>query len=107
MIEIEIEGQIVYAPRIDIENGSEVRLRIKANDVALAINKPKGISIQNMLVCEVISIAEDGQAYCDIHLALGERKFRSRITRKSAVELKLVAGMKCVALLKAMALEGF
>lgn len=107
LIEIEIEGQRVYAPKIIIEKGSIVRLRIKANDVALAIDKPKDTSIQNMLACEVVSIEKAGQVYCDIHLALGEQKFRSRITRKSANEMKLVPGMQCVALLKAMALEGF
>jgi molybdate transport system ATP-binding protein len=105
LAQIEVEGQTVSLPISAINKGVGVRLRVKANDVALALTKPAGTSIQNMLECEIATITQVGPSHIEVGLKLGGQKIRSRITRKAARDLKLVAGGKCVALLKAVALE--
>jgi len=104
---IKIEGQDIFLPVSSMEKGSKVRLRIKASDIALAVNRPEGTSIQNMVDCEITSLEPKGPSHMEVGLDIGEQHMRSRITRKAAEELTLVKGGKCVALIKAVALDGY
>lgn len=105
LAKIDVEGQVVFLPAAGMETGRQVRLRIKAGDVALALVKPTGTSIQNMLECVVQDIELSGFSHAELTLALGNQKMRSRITRKAVSDLKLATGNNCIALLKAVALE--
>ena len=106
LAKIDVEGQMVSLPVQAMNIGVHLRLRIKANDVALALSKPNGTSIQNMLDCEIVKLEEIGRSHIEVRLKLGSQFMRSRITKKSASDLSLVAGNKIIALLKAVALEG-
>ncbi len=106
LIEINVEGQNAYLPGKSIANGERVRLWLKANDVALALQKPQGISIQNLFDCRVSYIKDIGSFHVEIGLTLGEQIFCSHITRKAAQDLELKPGQSCVALVKAVALAG-
>ncbi len=103
---IEVEGQFLSLPISRLQIGTPVRLRIKPNDVALALTKPQGTSIQNMLECEISAIEQVGPSHIEVVLMLGGQQIRARITRKAAADLGLVTGAKVIALLKAVALEG-
>ncbi|MCF6322529.1 MAG: molybdenum ABC transporter ATP-binding protein, partial [Rhizobiaceae bacterium] len=107
LAKIEVAGQDIYLPIAQMEAGQKVRLRIKANDIALALSKPEGTSIQNMVECEIISLAQKGPSHIEVGLKIGEQQMRSRITRKAADDLALVRGAKCIALIKAVALDGY
>ncbi len=101
-----VEGQEIYLPIYQPAVGQELRLRVKANDVAIARRRPVDVSILNMLDCEVHSVEETGPYHCDVNLVLGSQYLRARITRKSVHDMKLAAGQQCVAMLKAVALAG-
>jgi molybdate transport system ATP-binding protein len=105
LAQIGVEGQSVSLPISAMQTGTGVRLRIKANDVALALAKPVGTSIQNMLECEITRISQVGLSHVEVGLKLGGQQMRSRITAKAAQDLKLAVGGKCIAMLKAVALE--
>ncbi len=107
LAEISVGEQTLYAPNFAMERGAKIRLRVKANDVELALNKPKGTSIQNMLDCTISSIEEINASQVEVGLKLGKQQLRAHITRKSVEDLKLAKGIKCVALIKAMAIEGY
>jgi len=106
LAQIMVEDQLVNLPISAMQPATPVRLRIKANDVALALSKPKDTSIQNMLECHITAIDEVGPSHMEVTLKLGGQQIRSRITRKSAADLNLAQGDKVTALLKAVALEG-
>lgn len=105
LAKIDVEGQVVFLSAAGMETGRQVRLRVKAGDVALALVKPTGTSIQNMLKCVVQEIELSGFSHAELTLALGNQRMRSRITRKAVSDLELASGDNCIALLKAVALE--
>ena len=106
LAQILVEGQLVNLPISAMKSATPVRLRIKANDVALALTRPQATSIQNMLECQITAIEQAGPTHIEVTLKMGKQQIRSRITRKSAADLNLATGDKVIALLKAVALEG-
>lgn len=103
---IDIGGQNVTVPRLDLPAGKHVRLRIRARDVALALQPPKGLSIRNTIPATIGEIApEPSTAFAEVTLATCGQTLRARLTRASLDELKLQPGKKVYALIKSIALD--
>ena len=110
---LEFPGGRILVPRLGARDGTAVRLRIRARDVSLALERPKDISILNILqgkVAEIGGVAEgEADAQVDIRLALGaaERPVSlwARITRKSLHDLGIAPGNEVYALIKAVAID--
>ena len=100
------QGHALTMPLLPVAIGETVRLRIRARDVALATEIPRGLSIRNVLPVHIISIdANTHSPFAEVVLGLGDRKLRSRITRASVAELKLAVGMTVYALVKSIAFD--
>ncbi|MGH6932943.1 MAG: molybdenum ABC transporter ATP-binding protein [Dongiaceae bacterium] len=87
--------------------GREVRVRIRARDVSLALSPPADISILNVLPARIVEIVEDG-AQADIKLALdsaGAAAIWASVTRRSLLDLRLAVGGVVFALVKAVAFD--
>ncbi len=101
-------GARLKVGRVDAPNGSEVRLRIHARDVGLALTPPWDISIQNILPCVVSEIAESEGHLADVLLRTGEEgdgsPLWSQVTRYSVANLGLKPGSKVYALIKAISI---
>ena len=82
-----------------------MRLRIRSQDVALALAPPENLSVRNIIPMEIVTVGIDDGAYAEILLASAGQYLRSRITRKSAVELGLRPGLRVFALIKSIAVE--
>lgn len=103
---IDLGGAMIEVPQIRLEPGAEVRLRIRARDVALAIGRPEGLSIRNMLPARILSIAsEPDTAYAEILLDVSGQHLRARITRAAVLDLGLTAGSQVHALIKSVAFD--
>ncbi len=103
---VDIDGAELVVPRLDFPAGHRVRLRIRARDVSLALQRPEGISFRNILAATVEEIApEEDTAFAEIRLKLGSQTLRARLTRKSADELQLRQGLEVFALIKGVALD--
>jgi molybdate transport system ATP-binding protein len=103
---LECQGQNLTMPLVPVASGEHVRLRIRARDVALATEIPRGLSIRNVLPVQIISIeAKMHSAFAEVVLAFGDKKLRSRITRASVTELGLSPGMAVYALVKSIAFD--
>ncbi|QQS12337.1 MAG: molybdenum ABC transporter ATP-binding protein [Rhodospirillales bacterium] len=99
-------GRELVAPAIDLPIGAEVRLRVLARDIALALEPPRAISIQNRLeatVAELVRPAAEGFVV-DVRLDIGAPLW-SRVSARAAEELALRPGLKVVALIKAVAID--
>lgn len=96
----------IYVPRMAGNVGDTVRVYIDARDVALSIDLPTGISIQNILLCRVRAVRSNPYGQYDIVLDLdGGGKLVSRITGKAVEDLNLKPGMTVHALIKSVALD--
>ena len=86
--------------------GDAVRLRIRARDVALALERPTGISIRNCLPATITAIdAEPETAFAEVTLTSGPATLRARITRASVADLGLAPGMEVQALIKSVTFD--
>lgn len=87
-----------------LQPGEQVRLRIMARDVSLALTHPQQSSILNSIPAVIESMADEGIAQKLVRLNAGGQVILSRITSKSADELKLKTGMPVFAQVKAVSL---
>ena len=90
-----------------LETGGSVRLFIDASDVAIAIRKPEGISIRNVIPAKLVEIGATGMSHADLVLRPHSgATLRARVTTASVVELGLEPDMDVFALVKSMSLTG-
>ena len=98
-------GQTIDMPMADITIGSEDRLRIRARDVSLATERPKGISVRNILAGSIVQIEEEAEtAFAETLVDIGGARLRARITR-AAVAGFLCSGSPVFALVKSVAFD--
>jgi molybdate transport system ATP-binding protein len=84
--------------------GERVRVRIDARDVSLALKPPEQSSILNVLPARVVTLVDaDDPAQTVVQLEAGGEPLLARITRRSAADLQLSAGMPLYAQVKAVA----
>lgn len=95
----------LLAPLVDAPPGTMLRVRIAAQEVSLALERPRRISIQNVLTGTVQSIAPAGDGQIDVHVALDdENKLWTRITRMALDSMGLESGQTVFALVKTNAI---
>ncbi|MEL6197592.1 MAG: molybdenum ABC transporter ATP-binding protein, partial [Pseudomonadota bacterium] len=99
-----VGGAELLVPQIAAAPGASIRLRIRARDVIIARTRPAGISTLNALpvTVERLGAAAEG-AMIEVALRVGPDRLLARITRRSARVLQLEPGLRCFALVKAIA----
>jgi molybdate transport system ATP-binding protein len=88
---------------IDLPPGHAVRLRVLARDVAIATQRPEGLSVQNVLPCRLTALADRPNGRCLLQLDLGGATMLALLTADSARRLHLQAGQQVFALVKSVA----
>jgi len=88
---------------IDLPPGHAVRLRVLARDVAIATQRPQGLSVQNVLSCRLTALADRPNGRCLLQLDLGGASLLALLTADSARRLHLQAGQEVFALVKSVA----
>jgi molybdate transport system ATP-binding protein len=99
------DGGELVVPAVDARPRDRVRARIRARDVSLAIGRPTGISILNVLPGVVTGIRDAGGPAVDVGITVGGATLTARITQRSFEELGIRDGMYVHALVKAVSLE--
>ena len=102
---LDFAGGELYAADVDALVGERVRVRIRAQDVSLAVSRPVGVSMLNILEATVRSIDGSAGASVDVRLALAGTELLARVTRKSASELGIEPGKRVFALIKSVAID--
>ena len=98
------DGGEVVGPRVDMEEGAEVNLRIRSRDVAIALERPGRTSILNILPGRVLEIGPNDGPQAHVLLDVGAPLW-ARIMRRSVDELELSPGRPVYALVKAVAVD--
>jgi molybdate transport system ATP-binding protein len=97
-------GGRLAVPRLGAELGSEMRLRIRARDVSLALTRPSGLSIQNIIAARIAAIRPADGPYVDVELDAGAPLW-ARVTSRSVHDLSLSVGREVFALVKAVSID--
>ena len=99
------DGGELVVPNLDALPGEPVRARVRARDVSIALARPAGVSIQNILPARVTGFASEYGAIVDVEMAVGGATILARVTRKAVAELDLRPGLDVHALVKAVAID--
>ena len=98
---VDVGGDEIAVPEMTGAGGAEVRLRIRARDVALATCRPEGISIRNVLPGTLLELTPgDAPGFVEALVQLRAARIRSRLTLAAVEELGLAPGMSVFALVK-------
>jgi len=102
-------GGRLSVARLDLPPGAQVRVRVRARDVVLALERPAGLSIRNAFPARVVEIAPAGGPAVDLRLEVrgdGQSAMLwARVTRRALTELGLEIGSAVYALVKTVALD--
>jgi molybdate transport system ATP-binding protein len=101
---LDFPGGTITLPGIELEIGEMVRLRVLARDVSLSLHPHTDTSILNIFPATVVEVAHHPPAQVIVRLEAGGVPLLSRITRKSAAELRLESGTQIWAQVKSVAL---
>jgi molybdate transport system ATP-binding protein len=86
--------------------GSQARIRLRARDVAVATEPPRGISTQNVLAAQLVSVGDAASSpEVFLQLALGPSIILARVTRDSIARLGLRPGLAVWAVIKAVTFD--
>lgn len=105
LTELALDGHSLLVPRVDATPGTQVRVRIRARDVTLALDRPARISANIILPATVTEIRSDPGAHADVQLACGDARLIARITRHSVARLALAPGTPVFALVKSITVD--
>lgn len=98
-------GGHLVVPNVEALAGERIRVRIRARDVSVALERPNAVSILNVLEATVTAISREEGAIVDVAMSVGDTPLVARITRKSLAELDVRPGQRVFALIKAVALD--
>jgi len=99
------DGGELLVPKLEAAAGRRLRVRIRAEDILLALEPPRAISANNVLAANITGIRPCGAGQCDVHLACGAAKLVARITAASVARLGLAEGHCVYAVVKSVILD--
>lgn len=97
-------GDLVV-PAIDAPAGTGLRVRIRARDVMVATERPRGLSALNVLAGTVQAVRSSGPGQMEIDIACGDALVVARITKQSTAALELAEGRPVFAVIKTVSFE--
>ena len=104
---VDLHGTLLTLPMLEhVALGDAVRLRIRARDVAIATQRPEGLSIRNVLpgtLSDIVVAREKGSA--EVLVDVSGTRIRARLTVAAVEELALEPGMPVFALIKTISLD--
>lgn len=100
-------GGLWRLPEVDVPAGARLRLRVRARDVMLALDRPERISALNVVAARVVSVTETpGTPDALVALDAWGDRLVARITRQSVRALGLGQGTPLWAVIKAVSIDG-
>ncbi len=106
MTHLAFETGTLQVPAVDAVPGKALRLRVHARDVAVATERPRQLSIRNILPATIEKIDLDATVHAELLLGIGAQTLRARITRNALEDLGLAEGQQVHALIKSVLFEG-
>ena len=95
----------IRVPGLHRAIGARVRLRVRARDVMLALERPRAISGLNVLTGRVLSLGVPHGAHVDVTVDCNGQSILARITRFSAQTLGIQPGLQVFAIVKSVSFD--
>jgi molybdate transport system ATP-binding protein len=95
----------IRVPRIAASPGERVRLRIRARDVMVATEPPRGLSALNILSGRISALNPGDGAVVDVTIDCGGEPVLARLTRQSTHSLGLAMGQPVYAVVKTLSFD--
>ena len=109
MSRLAFPGGSLWVPSVPLPVDSAVRIRVRARDVSVALDKPERISIRNTLPGTVLSVTESDGPFRTVTVAVadetGESRIAATVTANAVHDLGLAPGVAVFALLKSVAMD--
>jgi molybdate transport system ATP-binding protein len=102
---LEFDGGTLLVQELNRPPGTVLRLRIRAEEIMLALEEPRTISANNVLPMTVQGLRHDSTSHADVQLLCGRTRLVARITRASLERLKLAAGKPVFAIIKSVTVD--
>lgn len=96
----------ILVPRLQRQPGEHLRVRIRARDVTLSLERPQQSSALNIFTGRVAELSGDGGPQVEVKLDCHGAVLLARVTRLSAERLALRPGLAVHAQIKSVALDG-
>ena len=102
-----IDGQTLTMPmEAGVAPGDQIRVRVRARDVALALKRPESISIRNVLDATIVDLFHVPESpYVEALVEFKQQRLRARITRASVEDLSLAVGTHVYVLIKSVTFD--
>jgi molybdate transport system ATP-binding protein len=104
-VELDWGGTRLHVHAFDCGRGESVRVYVRAQDVMLAAERPRAISVRNVLETRVAAIAPREHETRLVQLDVGSQRLLAEVTDSAAAELNLEPGRVVYALIKSVAIE--
>jgi molybdate transport system ATP-binding protein len=95
----------IHVAGLDAMPGSTVRVRIRARDVIVATERPRGISALNILSGRIAALETGDGHFADVLIDCNGETVTARITRQSAEMLGLAIGLDVFAVVKSVTFD--
>jgi molybdate transport system ATP-binding protein len=99
------DGGTLFVPKLKRPAGAKLRLRVRAEEIMLALEEPRTISANNILLARVVAVSGTADTNADILLACGNTRFTARITHASCARLALSPGKPVFAIVKSVTVD--
>jgi molybdate transport system ATP-binding protein len=96
---------LLRVPGLDLAPGTQIRMRVRARDVMIAIKAPEGLSALNVLPGRVVEVGPLQGPVVDIALDCGGERLLAELTRHSVEALQLRPGREVFALIKSVTFD--
>ncbi|RED11239.1 molybdenum ABC transporter ATP-binding protein [Pontivivens insulae] len=104
LTELVAGGIPLHLPRIEQALGTELRVRISAQDIILSRQQPEGLSALNILPGQVRNVRAGQGPGAMVTLDTAAGPLLVRITQRSAASLNIAEGVSCFAIVKSVSI---
>jgi molybdate transport system ATP-binding protein len=95
----------IHVAGLDVVAGATIRVRIRARDVIVATERPRGLSALNILAGNIAGVSSGNGHFADVLIDCNGEIITARITRQSAEMLGLTAGLDVFAVIKSVTFD--
>ena len=102
---LDFDGGTLLVQELNRPQGTVQRVRVRAEEIMLALEEPRTISANNVLLMHVLGVRRDSATHADVQLLCGRTRLVARITRASLERLNLAPAKPVFAIIKSVTVD--